>query len=248
MTINRWAEEHSEILGRIFPSLDPSGLRSLMDLALVTHYEPGGLVAHEGAYASGVHVVESGILCTGRHAGTSGATCRLRLLGPGRAFGIETLFLNGRCVYSEFAKAIEQSKVLFLERESLLDCAKDHPLLFHDLCRVMAPEIRWLEFKLVRRGSEPVERRLCALLIALARLTGAPHADGLLLNTTMSRQMMAEYLGISIASLLRHLKPLRERGLIETGEQGRLVVRDLHALVKKARLNLCDIELLEERF
>lgn len=81
-----------------------------------------------------------------------------------------------------------------------------------------------LEFKLTRETTEPVDRNLALLLLALANKYGALNADGTArLEFPITRQTMAELLGVSLETVMLMLRRFREREPIETRRSG---VRD----------------------
>ena len=78
-----------------------------------------------------------------------------------------------------------------------------------------------LEFKLTRETTEPVDRNLALLLLALANKYGALNADGTArLEFPITRQTMAELLGVSLETVMLMLRRFREREPIETRRSG----------------------------
>jgi hypothetical protein len=68
---------------------------------------------------------------------------------------------------------------------------------------------------------ESADRNLALLLLALANKYGTPNPDGTVrLEFPITRQTMAELLGISLETLMRVLRRFRERELIETHRWG----------------------------
>ena len=240
-------ETRDAFLTRTFPTLPKKGIEDLEHIALSVHYDEGELIAQEGSYASGVYIVRSGLLSIGKYA-THGREKRyLRFLAAGEMFGLEAVFLEREPINVQFAKAIVDSELVFFERSNILAFSKDFPQLFADLCRWLAREVIMLEFKLTREAVESMDRNLALLLIALANKYGEKDEDGTAkaIDLPVSRQTLAEMLGVSVETLMRALKRFRELKLIST-EHSRIWVRDFDSLAQRARVSDFYLSIIEE--
>ena len=145
----------------------------------------------------------------------------LRFLAPGEWYGLEPFFLGGNPVNLQYARTIVDSSLLFFETGRLRAFLQRHPQALLDLCQWFAREVTMLEFKLTREATESADRNLALLLLALANKYGTPNPDGTVrLEFPVTRQTMAELLGISLETLMRVLRRFRERELIETHRWG----------------------------
>ena len=234
-----------EFLAGVFPSLDPEEIDELQRISLHVHYDEDELIAQEGSYASGVYVVRSGLVSIGKYASKGWEKRVLRFLAVGEMFGVEPVFLEREPINAEFAKAIVESSLVFFERSNILAFSKQHPRLFADLCRWLSREVIMLEFKLTREAVESMDRNLALLLMALANKYGEKSAEGIVLDLPISRQTMAEMLGISIETLMRALKRFRERNLIATS-QSQITIIDFESLKERARTSSFYLSIMEE--
>jgi CRP/FNR family transcriptional regulator len=234
-----------EFLAGVFPSLDPEEIDELQRISLHVHYDEDELIAQEGSYASGVYVVRSGLVSIGKYASKGWEKRVLRFLAVGEMFGVEPVFLEREPINAEFAKAIVESSLVFFERSNILAFSKQHPRLFADLCRWLSREVIMLEFKLTREAVESMDRNLALLLMALANKYGEKTAEGIVLDLPISRQTMAEMLGISIETLMRALKRFRERNLIATS-QSQITIIDFESLKERARTSSFYLSIMEE--
>jgi len=239
------AERRSGFLKGVFPSLSGRAIEDLTRISLEVHFNEGELVAQEGSYASGIYVVQSGLVSIGKHA-THGRDKRvLRFLAAGEMFGLEAVFLEREPVNVQFAKTIVESKLIFFERSNILGFTKDYPRLFADVCRWLAREVIMLEFKLAREAVESMDRNLALLLIALVHKYGEKEKIGSAIDLPVSRQTLAEMLGVSVESVMRKLKRFRELGVIAT-ENGRICVVDFESLAQRARVSDFYLSIIEE--
>lgn len=238
-------KEKRGFLARVFPSLGPAEIEELEGISLKVHYDEDELIAQEGSYAAGVYVVQSGLVSIGKYASKGWEKRVLRFLAAGEMFGVEPVFLEREPINAEFAKAIVESTLIFFERSNILAFSKKHPYLFADLCRWLSREVIMLEFKLTREAVESMDRNLALLLMALANKYGKKGAEGVVLDLPISRQTMAEMLGISIETLMRALKRFRERDLITTS-QSQITIVDFESLKERARTSSFYLSIIEE--
>jgi len=238
-------EERKEFLARILPSLEPAEVEELQRISLPVHYDEGELIVQEGSYAAGVYIVQSGLVSIGKYASKGWEKRMLRFLAVGEMFGLEAVFLEREPINVQFAKALVESTLLFFERSNILAFSKGHPLMFADLCRWLSREVIMLEFKLTRAAVESIDRNLALLLIALAHKYGEKDKAGIVLDLPISRQTIAEMLGVSIETLMRVLKRFRERNLITTS-QSLITIVDMDNLKERARTTPFYLSIIEE--
>jgi len=234
-------------LGQVFPSLSADGIEELGRISLSVHFGEGELIAQEGSYASGIYIVRSGLVSIGKYASHGREKRYLRFLAIGEMFGLEAIFLEREPVNVQFAKTIVESDLFFFERSNILGFSKDHPRLFADLCRWLSREVIMLEFKLTREAVESMDRNLALLLIALANKYGEKTSDGtaMQIDLPVSRQTLAEILGVSVETLTRGLKRFRELNLIAT-KMSRIWIKDFASLAARARVNDFYLSIIEE--
>ena len=234
-----------KFLAQVLPSLKSAELEELRKIALHVRYDEGELIAQEGSYAAGIYVVESGLLSIGKYSSKGWQRRCLRFLAPGEWYGLEPVFLGREPVNAQFAKAIVKSTLVFFERTNILGFSKEHPGIFTDLCRWLSREVLMLEFKLTREAVETIDRNLALLLIALAEKYGAKNGKTVILDLPVSRQTLAEILGVSMETLSRVLRQFRERGLITTSKK-KIELKDLRKLEEKARTSSFYLSIIEE--
>jgi len=101
-----------------------------------------------------------------------------------------------------------------------------------------------LEFKLTRDAVESLDRNLALVLIALAHKYGVSTREGIVIDLLVSRQIIAEMLGVSVESLARSLKRFRDRGFVAASGR-RIVIMDLDNLKERARITPFYLSIIE---
>lgn len=237
------SDARGEILRNVFPSVKHDAIEDLCKLCLEVKHGPDELIAQEGSYASGVYIVKSGLVQIGKY-GSRGDKRVLRFLGVGELFGLESVILE-HSANVQFAKTLMATTLVFVERTNLLGFGKQHPELSRDFSRWLAREVVMLEFKLTREAIESLDRNLALILVALAQNYGTRSENGISLDPPVSRQTMAEMLGVSVESVLRSLKRFRERRLIETDGK-RILIADLDQLMERAQTTPFYLSIMKE--
>ncbi|MFH1609472.1 MAG: Crp/Fnr family transcriptional regulator, partial [Candidatus Bipolaricaulota bacterium] len=145
-----------------------------------------------------------------------------------------------------FARTIVESTLLFFDTARFRAFLQHHPQALFDLCRWFGREVAMLEFKLTREATESADRNIALLLLALANKYGTLNTDGsVLLEFPITRQTMAELLGVSVETLMRMLRRFRERDLIQTHRAG-IKILSKEKLEELARTPELYLHIIEE--
>ncbi len=198
----------------LFENLSERALGELHTQIRRITYGPGDLIFQEGGPSAGFYIVITGLVQYGKRSGRRGRRRILKLLGPGDCFGEEMLFQSEVCACPGYARALTGTEVAFIERGAFMDFLKRHPVVLHRLCEHLTRQLRVFECKLVELAYEPVEQNLIRLLLILMDRFGKPTKEGIALETALSRQELAELLGVHLDTVIHELSKLRERGVI----------------------------------
>lgn len=197
-----------------FGELDKRALAELHKGVRTITYGPGDLIFQEGGPSAGFYIILSGLVQYGKHAGRRGRRRILKLLGPGDVLGEEMLFQSEVCACPGYARALTETVLAFIERSTFVDFFKRYPVVLHRLCEYLSRQLRVFECKLVELAYEPVEQNLVRLLVILMERFGVCTKEGISLEMPLSRQELAELLGIHLDTVIHELSKLREQGLI----------------------------------
>lgn len=139
---------------------------------------------------------------------------------PGDVFGLEL-----GAEHAGSAEAVVTSKVLFVRRTALLQASQSNGALARDLLAITARELRRTQnhtMLLIKSAQE----RVAAFLLEMAqRLTGASTFE-----LPMSRQDIADYLGLTIETVSRTLTQFEDKATIKLVASRRVVLSNPSAL------------------
>ena len=161
---------------------------------------------------------------------TRGAVRSYKLLGEGRR-KIEAFRLRGDVfgfdpgTEREFcAQAIDEVCVLIARRHSFVDAATSYETM-RELCAVSARELRRVQQHTLLLAMTAPQRMACFLIEMLRRL-GERH----IVELPMSRQDIADYLGLSIETVSRAFARFEASGLISLPTSRHIVLHEPEAL------------------
>jgi CRP/FNR family nitrogen fixation transcriptional regulator len=163
-----------------------------------------------------------------------GAVCTYKILSDGRR-QISEFYLPGECfgleyagTHSHSAEAITDAKTLVIKKTALMKLADRDATIVQQLLDLTAVELARVQDRVLLLAKTAEERVVGFLLDMAKRLPG-----GNSIELPMLRQDIADYLGLTIETVSRTLKSLKDNATIEVSTR-HVVLRDWPAL---SRLN-----------
>jgi CRP/FNR family transcriptional regulator, nitrogen fixation regulation protein len=176
-------------------------------VCIVRSYAPKREIVSEDDPANRVYEVISGTVCTYKmlregHRQISG------FYFPGDVFGLESA--QKRTVA---AQAITKAEVRVIKKQALTALASSNPEVADQLLALTARELTRNQNHLLSLLSTTAEERIIAFLIDMVQRT--PPREDHLIGLPMSRQDIADYLGLTIETVSRTLWDLERRGAFQ---------------------------------
>lgn len=129
---------------------------------------------------------------------------------PGETMGGAYLFLEGKR-YNRYAEAAEETTVLLINKgffhEIYLSCSPVHAKIIFNFLRILSGKAYMLNQKLHLLSSGNLRRKIAVFLLQQEDVNS-------LVNPTMNREELSDYLGVARPSLSRELMRMQEDGLI----------------------------------
>ena len=213
----------------ICADLDDSEIGLLNGIGRRRQLEAGEQLMWEGDEAVLVANVIDGVLKLASHSADGGEQI-LGLAYPsdflGRPFG-ETAPYG--------VEALTEAQICVFERKDFDRFARDHPRLEHKLLERTLTELdrsrRWM----MLLGRMNAGQKVASFLLELSDRLGKAGAGGeTFVTLPLSRQQMADVLGLTIETVSRQLSRLRSAGLIDTPSRREIVLRDRRELEELA--------------
>ncbi len=205
----------------LFAGLDEEELQEVDRITRFRTLKRNDLVFQEGQKANGFF-----LLCQGRvklyKLSVEGKEQLLHVVHPGETFAEATMFEGS--IYPATAQAMDDSRVLFIDKNWFLALLKKHPeiglRMLGNISRYLHRFIRMVEDLSLKE----VSSRVAEYLLEEIDQKGIPVEEGIEFDLDMTKSDLAARLGTISETLSRTLKRLRDRGIIEVdGKRIRIV-------------------------
>jgi CRP/FNR family transcriptional regulator, nitrogen fixation regulation protein len=139
----------------------------------------------------------------------------------GDCFGLDT---SGQRIF--FAEAVDDANVMRFPRAATERVIDRHPELARHLCEITLRDLAHAQTRMLMLGRMTAPERVAHFLLELAERRGTARG----VDVPMSRNDIADYLGLTIETVCRVLSALRRDGTITTPGAHRIEFRDRAAL------------------
>ena len=213
----------AELLGELalFESLSPDELAQLATGCRLRSLPREAVLFREGERASGMYIVLEGVVKVIRIS-PEGRETILHLVRHGNTIGEAAVFQQG--TFPSTAVAVSPVRLLFLQAETVVRMVTENPGLALRMLAVLSLRLRMFSHKVAAQGQGGAARRLAAYLLHRTQIEGK--AD---IQLGVSREVLANLLGLARETLSRQLSSLADRGVVELSGK-RILVLDEAAL------------------
>ena len=213
----------------MFARLPANEVRAVEAVAREAAYRARGYVFMEGEPALWFCIVKSGRVKILKHSRT-GKDVVLELLGPGEPFG--GVAVIERRTYPASAQAIEPSVIVKIPQDPLVALAERYPAIIKEMALMIGRRLRDAHASVKSLAVDPVEARLAATLLRLAR-EGTKVKQGTAVPFHLTRQSLADMTGTTVETTIRVVGRWLKDGLLQD-EEGHFVLKDVDALTALA--------------
>ncbi len=211
----------------LFASLDHDSLVTITSQMQHKSYKKGETIIREGSLSMGFTVIQQGSAKAYRITG-DGREQILYIFPTHDYFGARFLFTEEAVPYS--VEALEDSHVCILSKKLLMRLLAEHPPVAIELIEAMANRMRRLELVIQSMGGRNAEMRIASLLLEFIDTYGRKTGRGIEVTLPLSREGIANYLGIARETLSRKLTQMEEEGIISFLDNRLMVVENPEAL------------------
>ncbi|MBI4296508.1 MAG: Crp/Fnr family transcriptional regulator [Chloroflexi bacterium] len=206
----------TEILKKslIFSCLNNKELAELAELATERSYRAGEFVFWEDDPPDYFYFLMEGNIKVVKHS-SSGKEFVVAFFSPGEMFGEVAVFENKP--YPASAQAVNDLKVLAINKDALLKFVSLHPEVVMCMISVLGARLRESQSRLRDIAGEKVEQRIARTLLMLTDKLG---------NTLpFTRQEIADMTGTTTETAIRVMSRLKDGGIISS-VRGQIVILD----------------------
>lgn len=197
----------------LFATLNRDAMHALTAQMAHKTFKKGEVLVREGDRPLGFTVIREGSAKAYRTT-VDGREQILYIFPENDYFGARFLFTEEEVPYS--VEALEETKVCILSKEQFSSLLLEHSTVALQIIEAMANRMSRLELVLQSMGGRNAELRIASLLLEF-KDTYAKMVDGSLeITLPLSREGLANYLGLARETLSRKIAQLEEDGIIKS--------------------------------
>ncbi len=203
-------------------TLSDDDLKALHKIGSRIHFGRGETVFNEGDSAEYAYKVASGTVRLCKHM-SDGRRQIAQFLFPGEFFSFMDLQ-----EHSFTAEAVNDVVLLCYPQKQIERLGEERLTLRRRFAALLTRRVRDIQNHLVMLGRQTAKERVAAFLLHVIEHIGMDKNG--LMDLPMSRQDMADYLGLTIETVCRVLSAMKREGLIGIPNLHQLVVKNFGAL------------------
>lgn len=210
----------------IYSGLTAADIQRLDALASYRNLDTGDYLFHQHTPAKSVYVLESGMLMMERSSST-GRRQVMAFMQPGNFIGIPH---NQHYDYT--VSALQGSRVREMPLKPFVELQDEIPLLKENVRGIGGNILAHTLDQVFALGQKKAHERVCFLLKQLSDRAATPGA--LSLELVMTRQDIADYLGLTIETVSRAFGKLKREGTIDIYSAHTVEILDIEAVEEMA--------------
>lgn len=207
----------------IFSALEPSELSAVIHLIVHKSYMKGEQIVSEGQPLDSLIIINDGLVKAFKYS-QEGKEQILYILSPGDFFGEKNLLKDQ--VSTFHVQALEGSAICMIHKNEFRKLLGQHPSIGLKVIEALSERIETLEGTIENMGTKTIEYRVNSVLLEFAKKHGVAVKKGIEFDLPLSREGIANYIGVTRETVSRKLSLLQEEGIIELSGHKRIIVLD----------------------
>lgn len=211
----------------IFAALDRTELEKIVSLITHKKYYKGELVIMAGRRNENLIIINQGKVKAFRYT-RDGREQILYIFSVGDFFGETNLIRDQETNYN--IEALEDTGLCLIGKKDFHQLIHKYPEIGLKIMAELCNRLEGLEKILENMGANNAELRVNAVLLEFGRKFGREDAQGIIIDLPLSREGIANYIGLTRETVSRKLNLLQEEGLIKMDGNKRIIILDKKAL------------------
>lgn len=207
----------------VFSTLDDEQITEINKLIIRRRYKKGQMVFFEGDVSDRFYIINSGKIKVFKYT-REGKEQILYILSEGDFIGDLSLLKKGK--FDSNAEAIEDVHVCMLTKDSFDEILTKNPTISLKILENVHDRLVGLENLVQTLSTKDIEARIAGLLISFSRDFGKSEEGNMVIDNPLSREEMANYIGVTRETISRKLTSMQDDGIIELVGNKRIVIKD----------------------
>lgn len=211
----------------IFAGLDRGELEKTAGLITHQKYQKGELIIRAGQRNESLIIINQGKVKAFRYT-RDGREQILYIFCVGDFFGETNLLRDEEANYN--IEALEETGLCLISKHDFQQLLRGCPEIGLKIMAELCARLDGLANILENMGANNAELRVNAVLLEFARKFGKEHPRGTMIELPLSREGIANYIGVTRETVSRKLNWLQEEGLIAMDGNKKIILLDQKAL------------------
>jgi len=212
---------------QILSSLDQEDLVKISELISHQTYKKGEILLLDGDKLESIIIINEGSVKAYKYT-ADGREQILYVFTEGDFFGEQNLLSDRTSTYS--VVALQQVKTCALSKLQFHQLLYQYPDIAVKIIKALGERMLHLETALQSMGVRNVDSRIGGILIEYASKYGARTPEGIVIQLPLSREGIANYLGIARETLSRKFGQLESDGVIRSVSNKAILITDYKEL------------------
>lgn len=215
----------------IFSNLEHEHILKIADLIQHKDYKKGEPIFSLGDKLDFIVIINEGTAKAYKYT-PEGREQILYVFSEGDFFGEQYLLSNQTAAYT--VEALESVNVCMLSKEHFQQLLIRHPEIGIKIIEQLGTRMNRLEHAMESMGVRNVDSRVGSLLLEYSERYGKKVPEGILIRLPLSREGMANYLGIARETVSRKLGQLENDSIIRSISNKSILITDESGLIDVA--------------
>jgi len=214
--------------------LEYSQLEKIASLTVHNSYDKGSVIIEENSYPDFVAIINKGSVKAVKYT-PDGREQILYLFSEGDFFGEHNLLFSRPSFYSVIA--LEKVDICFLYKQAFYSLLGENPDIGIKIIGEMGLRLAHLENAVQNMGVRSLENRISTVLLEFADKYGVAKPEGILLQLPISREGLANYIGIARETMSRKLGQMENDHIIQSLGNKKILIKNKEKLKASAGIS-----------
>lgn len=211
----------------IFSMLDKEQIGEVTSLIVRRKYKKGQIIFFEGDVSDKFYIINKGKIKIYKYT-KEGKEQILYILSEGDFMGYLSLLKKSTFEFN--AEALEDVGVCILTKDNFDTILKKTPEISLKILENLHDRIVSLEDLVQRLSTKDIEARIAGILVSFAKDFGEMQGNEIMIDLPLSREEMANYIGVTRETISRKLTSMQDDGIIQLIGNKKMVIKDLEYL------------------
>lgn len=211
----------------IFSGLEDVALEKITDLIMQKRYKKGQIICFEEDISDKLYIISQGKIKVFKYT-KEGKEQILYILSEGDFIGDLSLLKKSQFKFN--AEALEDVIVCTLSKNDFDKILKQNPEIALRILEVVHDRIIKLEDLVQSLSTSNIEARIARLLLGFINDFGIIKGKDIELTIPLSREDMANYIGVTRETISRKLSNMQDEGMIELLGNKKIIIKNKNKL------------------